>query len=397
MYIKVKHILLVVLVLIFSIVIVLFILYRNNYKNKENVENGRLVEKNYDIDYARGGDRWLELCYIVAQKNGNWSTLPLTNSFKNKYNEKDGILGDIQYDNIEYRPYADTDEDYYFKNYYTYFVITQGKVKIAYIFNPEYLNDDVLLNDVGIVDTVLVSDENGIKIKSYGHYFNDNSYTFCFYMLSRGGDDELSVAVTDNFHKKYPYFIDLFIHYSPLEFNEIRFNVGNFDDRVAYFIVDSRLECIKREYEVKFVIDDKGYLDDATATCINEEKYEREYLHDPGDIVIFKNSNWNNLRITNKFKNKYNPKDGCFPEIDNINIDIFSQGYENISGYRYTGMNNYTELSDFVYKDGSHKWYCVKYIADENGYLDDIEFIPIEYNGTNSKKAKEIYLKSINN
>ena len=58
-------------------------------------------------------------------------------------------------------------------------------------------------------------------------------------------------------------------------------------------------------------------------------------------------------------------------------------------------MNVITLMFQGICKDGSNKWFCEKYVNDKNGYLDDIEFIPIDYNGTDAKIAKKIYLKSI--
>ena len=37
----------------------------------------------------------------IAIKDGNWSNLLLTDNFKSKYNEKDGVLGKLQFDKIE--------------------------------------------------------------------------------------------------------------------------------------------------------------------------------------------------------------------------------------------------------------------------------------------------------
>ena len=376
--------------MILGIVIVNFILSKNNYKNEESIMDDELIYKNYDMDYSRSGEKWLELCYIVAKKNGDWSKLPLTKNFRKKYNEKDGILGNIQYDSIEYRPYADTNEEYYFKNYYTYFVITQNGKETAYIFSPEYIDDDVLLNDVGIFDTVLVKDESGTKIKSYGHYFNDNSYWYCFNMLSRGNDDELSVAVTEKFHKKYPFFLDLFIHYSPLSFNHIEFNSkkSSWEDKEAYFTVDSKLECKKRDYKVKFKVDGKGYLDEAEVELIGEEGYEgnQEYI---STKILYENSNWDNLKLTDNYRKKFKGQ-SYHPDIKKINIDYKTEE-------EYVEDNNYNEyLRLYRMKDGTTSIYYVKYVMSEDKYIDDIICKKLNYDNVSLEEAKELYLKELN-
>ena len=390
MQIKVKHILLAFLVLILSIGIILYFLSNNNYRHKDAVENDKSVNIDYDMDYARGGEKWLELCYIVAKKNGDWSNLPLTDNFRKKYNEKDGILGDVEYDNIEYRPYADTEEDLYFKDYYTYFVITQNQQKTAYIFSPEYIDEDILLNDVGIFDKVLISDENGNKIKSYGHYFNDNSYSYCFYMLSHGGNDEKSVAVTEHFHRKYPYFLDLFIHYSPLTFNHIEFvpERSSWERKEAYFIVNSQLECKKRYYKVKFTLDNRGYLDDVKVNKVNEEEYDGS-SDEIAAKLLYENSNWDELQITDNYRKKFNGQ-SYNTDIKRINIDYDANG-------EYIDKKNYNEyLWQYTMQDGTTSVYYIKYIMDENGYIDDIECNKLNYDNIPIKEAKELYLKDHN-
>lgn len=365
-----------ILLIIFIVVFIILFVKKldNNYNTDEVMETTKKIRE-FEEHY--------ELAYWVAIKNGDWSDLPLTDVFRKKYNEKDGIFGKMQFDKVEYRPYHDG--KYPFEDF-AYLVITQGKKKTAYTYSLDPDSGDGY-NDVIIGDVYPLTDEKGNEL-DFRVGITEKNFLSKMYGLAWGNEEEQLVGVTDAFHRKYPYFLDLFIHYSPLSFNKIRFDGGNFDDKVAYFEVDSIFECVKRKYEVKFELDDKGYLDDAETTCISMEKYEIDSLTYPYDTVLYKNSNWNNLKITNKFKNKYNPENGCFYDIDRINVNIEPKSVS-VDGL-------YTEIRNYVYKDGSNKWFCVKFINDTNGYLDDIEFIPIDYTGTDAEKAKEMYLKSVN-
>lgn len=302
MSIKIKHILLLVLIILLSIIVLIVISYKeltSKYNNNVEAEN---IEKNCDMYYARGGDGWLEVCYLVAQKNGNWDNLFLSENFRKKYNEKDGILGDLQYDSIEYRPYAGSNEDYYFKEDMTYFVITQGKSKTVYKFHPVYL-DNNQLDDVQFSEIIQLYDKNGNRISVGGETIDKDSFEYSFFKLCIGGDDEKRIAVTDNFHRKYPFFLDIFEHYSPLTYNLIEFvsERSSWDRKEAYFIVDSKLECKKRHYKVKFTIDSRGYLDDVEVKKVNEVEYEStdEYR---SVKLLYPNSNWQNLEITDNYK-----------------------------------------------------------------------------------------------
>ena len=375
-----------IFVLLISAFIILSLFIISILKKNDNEKNIDLEIKNeqdYNGYYANGGEGQYEICYIVAKKNGDWSHLPLTDNFRNKYSEKDGILGSINYDNIEYRPYAGTDEDYYFKED-IYFVITQGKSKTSYRCFPRFSNDGKgqLLDDVFLYDIKQLYDENGIRITISGVPIkNLDSFTY----LANGGDDEKSVAVTEHFHKKYPYFLDLFIHYSPLGANNIEFikERSSWERKEAYFEVDSILECIKRRYKVKFFIDENGYLDDAEVKLVGEYPYQFGYLIQAYDSVFYKNSNWDHLKLTDNFRKKYKKELGVFKDIDLIDYNI---SYD-VERYKSNSIVRYK------YKDGTHKWFYEKYTYVDNDYLDDVEILPIDYSGENAKEAKEAYIK----
>ena len=202
----------------------------------------------------------------------------------------------------------------------TYFVITQVKSKTVYIFHPVYL-DNNQLDDVQFSEIIQLYDKNGKKFVIEGEIIDKEGFEYSFFKLCMGGDDEKRIAVTDNFHKKYPYFLDIFEHYSPLTFNHIEFipDKSSWEKKEAYFIVDSELECKKREYLVKFTLDKKGYLDDVETMKIKEEQYAGSNEACSAKIKYI-NSNWDNLKITDDFKKKFSPNKGIIPDIDNINI-----------------------------------------------------------------------------
>ena len=376
-------------ILIIGTILLMVYLTKNKLDNdiKKEIDFHAENDTTYEeyIYYGPNSYTSWELGYEVAKKNNDWSKLPLSEKFRKKYNEKDGILGDLQFDNIELTPY-DNDEKYsnkyYFVNRNNYFVITIGKQKIAYVYNLKY--DNELLSDVWIRDICNLTNEDGEELIVIGYEINKKNFYDSMYNLARGGNDERSVAVTEKFHKKYPYFLDIFIHYSPIGANEIIFEEGDYDKRIAYFTVDSILECIKREYEVKFELDEKGYLDDVSVKILNEEPYERDELVKAYDAVFYKNSNWNCLKLTDKFRKKFKKEKGVFKDIDLIdyNIELQSIIYD----------NNF--IKQYQYKSGSKKWFYKKFIYVEDDYLDDVEIIPISYTGSDAEEAKEVYIKS---
>ena len=326
--------------------------YDDNYHQKKINE--------YYLD-----DGWLEIGYELAKKNNDWSELPVSKNFIKKYNQKDGILGKVKFDNVEYRPYADTDKSWYFKDYYTYFVITQGKRKVAYLYylirEEGYGN---WVDDIEILDVFEIVDKDGNE-KKVTRPFNEKYFLDNIYSLTRGNVEELGVAVSDKFHKKYPFFLDLFIHYSPLSFNRITFlgKESDLDNNIAIFEVDSVLECKKRKYKVKLILDKKLYLDEAEVELIKEAEYEGDWTYITAKL-LYKNSNWDSLELTDNFRKKYTPAKGIIKEIDEMNID-YGLGTETV-------VANKEYIKTFMHKDMYEVKYKLEYVRDENNFTEDI-------------------------
>lgn len=392
MGIKIKHILFATLALIIGVVSFVIIIKINVVKN-ENFESIDVSaeETTYSEYVYYGPDSYTswELGYEVAKKDGDWSRLPLTSEFRKKYNERDGILGNLEFDKIELAPYdsiTEYSDKYYFINRNCYFVISRGKEKIAYIYNLKY--DGKLLNDVLIKDICNLSNEYGEELNVSGYSITYNNFKDSMDFLSRGGNDEQSVAVTPAFHTKYPYFLDLFIHYSPLGVNKIEFasEKSSWERKEAYFIVDSIYECIKRHYKVEFSLDNKGYLDDAKAKLVGEYPYDKGRLVEASSQVFYKNSNWDYLKLSDNFRKKYKDKKSVYEGIDELNID------EITFGLFYNDDVN-IPINKYKTKNGNNRWLCEKYTYVNKDYLDEVEILEIDYKGDNAEEAKEAYIK----
>ena len=381
-----KRRLLVVLFVI--IAIALFIAIRNRIVKNKSIEQqiDEMVETG--IDYIQFED-FNELGLKVAEKNGNWSKYNLSKNFLNKYNEKDGIFGNVQFDKVEYKPY--NNGKYSFEDY-SYLVLTQGLKKTAYIFSMVNGSDGY---DIIFGDTIEITDENGQELDAKVTINNDN-FTRIFHMLSRGGDDERSVAVTPNFYKKYPFFLDIFEHYSPLRFNPIEFvpDRSSWDKQEAYFIVDSKLECKKRYYKVKFTLDDKGYLDDVKVNKVNEEEYKNAEW-DGGIHIFYINSNWEGLNLTDSFKIKFQSEKGVFPEIDKLGYNFSFESASDYQQITIDGNANVNQIRGFRIDD-KMVYYLYQVFKDENGNIDNVEYKKLSNSNLSIEEAKELYLKEYN-
>ena len=415
---KKKIIILILGIIVFILIVVLLrnCIVNNKILNEEDIET--------EVDYYEFTDERWAIGYEVAKKNGDWSKLPLSEEFRKKYNEKDGILGKEEYDKIEYAPMWAQDFER-LEDHVKFFVITQGKKKTAYTYII-FDNDDGLVDDVYLFEKIILYDEDGnaLGIPKYTYFSYNMGIESYFKTLAYGGDEADIIEVTDNFRKKYPNFIDLFIRYSPGEYNILTYifddetqtiaaitydkenNVFVYEDMVAKMEIDSLLEKVKRYYKVVYSIDEEGFLDDATATLLREEKYEgrsdndRGYVDD-GAKIWYPHSDWSGIKVTDNFRKKFNPETGIFPDSE---LYDYGNGQLNGLGTIYDGWGlYYCLLNDGQYHYyASQSIYVLRKYTDRYGdisiieYLDDVLWKKLPYveKHHDEEKILKLYLKS---
>ena len=357
---RIKYILLSIIIITVLATFALFLV---------KINNDDFVIDESKKEYYIGGKGWHELVLEVAKKNNDWTGLPLSKKFRKKYNSKDGILGKIEFDTVELNPFSEKEN---FLGTMCHLIFKKGNKQFAYIYKQKYDDKTLLLDDVELKGPIDMFDENGKEL-DYRRPFNDEWKLANIYNLDRGNIYETGVAVTEKFHKKYPFFLDLFIHYSPLSYNEIEFlkEESDLDNNIAVFEVNSILECKKRKYEVKLIFDDKQYLDDAEVKLVKEEDY-RGNSENTSLKILFKNSNWDSIKVTNKYKNKFNGN-SFINEIDDIDIDYFSES-------KTVGNREYIRKYRMV--DGKYSFYHIKYYFDGNELIDDVNCVKLDYDST---------------
>lgn len=424
-----KKIIILILEIIGLILIVALLrncIVNDKILNEEDIET--------EVDYYEFTDERWAIGYEVAKKNGDWSKLPLSEEFRKKYNEKDGILGKVEYDKIEYAPMWAQDFER-LEGHVKFFVITQGKKKTAYTYII-FDNDDGLVDDVYLFEKIVLYDEDGnaLGIPKYTYFSYNLGIESYFKTLANGGDEADTIEVTDNFRKKYPNFIDLFIRYSPGEYNILTYifddetktlpaitydkenNVFFYEDMVAKIEIDSLLEKVKRYYKVVYSIDDEGFLDDATATLLREEKYEGRSDNDRGYVndrakIWYPHSDWSGIKVTDNFRKKFNPETGIFPdpELYNYNRDEIEYKGNNlltIENFKQQKLYDDWILYAYLMKDGHYHYYARKdvYIEKEEKhgdgryynvkYLDDVLWEKLPYIDIDSEEARKMYMIS---
>lgn len=363
------------------------LIYDFNYNpNKLSYKEFSFEEAETFLKYCSGGESRWELVKIMCQKNGDWRKLPISQEVKDKY-EKTGLLGNEEFDRIEYWEYNEFEPEYDEYDNFGFggifcprYTIWNGNEEKKVIFE---LNGKSGKKGIVSIDniTIMTKEESEAYLKkreedskmfpqyAFSKELWDNGYSIVDWLCGDIYSNttrvnvepcEGWVAKTDNFKEKYPNFIDIFEHYSPQEFNVISFiSKSEYEDLTATYKIRSFLENKDRVYKVKFILDDKLYLDD-----VEVEKISEEY-QDYGSSkmkLLYKNSDMRNQSkyISSELIEKYK-KEGCLnPDIELIDIDApLKKGIYN------------TDLYQMTYKNGEKVYYIINYVYDVNNDNDE--------------------------
>ena len=270
---RIKYILLFFILLLLIILGILMLKQKNksnnDIDNELKKESYRFTEdeiNKYNDFFDKG--IWQQIILFV-EKNGNWDDIPLTKHFREKYNEKDGILGNIQFDKVEYCPY---EEGTYPFTRTSYFVITQGKKKVAYNYSIKYIRGEKLnggsliglIDDITLSDPIVFIDENGHELDTRLRCTEENFKDIVLIMMDNNKDLNSIVATTDAFKSKYNSLVDVFVKnikpkgvYETSIYNNQKID---YDSLTADFYW--KADEIEKLYRIHFILDDKQYIDD---------------------------------------------------------------------------------------------------------------------------------------
>lgn len=394
-----------ILTFLIMIIVSVMISYKLILKNKSSIIDYKVVEE--DANYDENSDEYYlkeyglkdlsqedkqkirnweiygayELILLMCKKNGNWSKLPVSKETREQFNEKDGILKDFDFDSIEIDPKTIGIYDY--DPTPAQIILTKGNEKTRVYIDYSYSIDNGGICQIEIKDAIKIVDENGNKLNE-GFPFNEK-YTL------QNFETWTNVGLTDKYISNHgKELLNLFTHYSPLEYNPIAFDErkSKLNNHMAYFIVTSVLECKEREYEVYYQLDENNYLDDAYAVCVKERELEPDNKNS-GTKAFYKNSNLNYTNLSEEFKQRIKENGSYNKDIDNIDINYFSDELCLDEGV-YTKF-----IRCYKMKDNSIYSYYVEYIFDNN-IINDIISKKLPYQNMSAKEVKELYLKDKN-
>ncbi len=137
---------------ILAILLIVLLININKFinSNDANIQNEPVISDKLNMD-----DDFVMIIRATAERNSDWSKLPLSNGFKKKYNNKYGILGkDDNYTYLSSNSYDSNKLD----NIVVLNVDHEYKQEYYYIYYT--INENNELDDVEIIDKKLLYNEN---------------------------------------------------------------------------------------------------------------------------------------------------------------------------------------------------------------------------------------------
>lgn len=291
------------------------------------------------------------MLYELCMKEVDLSLIPCDKNLKSLGYGIGRISGfDYDYDSIER---IDNEEP---NNGNSFIIVKTIKGNIEKVYRLAYGWSDGTFNSIQVKLEEEKDTKSSIVLNNDMIFFDSEHIKSNFEELCLDGDKRIvypqeewdgtfhgdNIAVSNNFREKYPYFLDIFIHYSPLEYNKIILKDLEIDNQIATFEVDSILECKRRTYDVKYMLDNKMYLDEIEVNLLREEIVDMSKAEKQSAYYIFQNSDWSKLPISNNFKEKFSSEKGVFfpLEIKQYNIDYIKKDNEYIYIYEFILQNN---------------------------------------------------------
>ena len=358
------------------------------------------------IRFAPDSKSNIYIILIIGNRGNDWSKLPLTDHFREKYNEEDGVFFNMDYEELDFvAPRGDIETyllPYYAyndnKNIYSVYMY-KGNGSFCSLIIFEIIYKDNLVDDIQ-VNKVIKLIENGKDVQDPDNAgmlvvnedtFLANCRNFTYEKASK------FIPTTDNYKKKYPMFIKHFIHYSRPTYNTIEFVKENSDysKLKAYYKVISHLEHKERHYVINFKIDEEGRFDDAEVILVGE--YERHYNLQGGipniDRIFYRNGYWpEGLNyISENIRKKFRPEDGIFPDIDLLDLDF--ENFHDDRFYQGGCYKDIGEINSYMFKDGTEQYYLEKIVYNEKFEIMDAFYIKLPYKNLPVKEVFDLYEK----
>lgn len=354
----------------------------------DHIKKNATFEEQKELYYKTDEDIVLELC----DENNDWSLLKISNNLYDTMKKNKGLLGS---DDIK-RFYIDNKPPYKVQRIKLIYENEKQKVELIiskemdYVYADENSYGSEIISNFVIEDTINLTDTKGNEVDTRRVFTKENTRKN-FEELCKDGDErgEMdypdgehygyygdNVAVSNYFRSKYPYFLDIFVHYSPLEYNKIILKDLDIENQIATFEVDSVLECKKRTYEVKYMLNEDEYLDDVKVKILKEEAIQPNrqlQLNYNRSQDFYLNTNFD------EYKQAINGTDNYYNELKKygswfIDIELLDNNFKfEKPYYESIGLNNNNGfIGRFKMKDNTYCFYYRKIIYTDKMQKDGV-------------------------
>ena len=259
-----------------------------------------------------------KMVFELCKKDCDFDKYMVTENFKSKYNEKDGILGDVEYDSIEYsKEYKDGGA---YDLEYTNIIITKGKLKKE--FKIDYIPVDDFskaLNDINIFSKRELTNENGESVKLK---MDKDNWLNCIERLAFSDDEE--VGKSEKFIEEHPNFTGIFPNICDVipaasSIYSISFDESNssFNKKTIVCNVHNRNLAITKMYKISYATNTEQYISEYKIEDLNmdivDEYRGSKYANDKDCVInseivkrlITTGHDWSKLPLTNAFIKKF--------------------------------------------------------------------------------------------
>ena len=248
--------------------------YEQPSTNQLEIKKEQTINKKLNID-----DNIAEIVRQTAMKNNKWDNLPLSKTFKKKYNSKDGILINDNYTKLSWSLSGTNTQ----QQIVTLIVFHNSKKEYYYIHYT--INENNELDDVEVVDKKLLYDENGNEV-IYKVSMDKDNYEFNIsrlaYPFGADRDPRDYINMTNKYiDNYYNGFIQIPVadRITALPMTKI----SNYNNKIVYLEVEY---CIYNGdeigdwygpiyYRVNYTTDVNMWLDDVEVEEVSKEEIDR--------------------------------------------------------------------------------------------------------------------------
>ena len=234
------------------------------------------IEKEFGVEHLTQEEKDLmryynnnihEMLLKMLKPGSEWRCFPVSKSIKDKYNEKEGILADYNFDSIEY---SDKTKDLI--NEYgspgNISVIGTKNQKKKEIFMT--ISTNIGLETFEIVKVVDLTDENGNELDTRLRCNEENWDRIIQNFVSQEEIEQDTIAFTNHFKKLYQNCQNVFLYKIPThkDYSSAVYSIET-QEQSNYKNLTAIYRCVKlantqekRLYKVHFILDSNQYIDD---------------------------------------------------------------------------------------------------------------------------------------